>query len=132
MIVRNLYVDGACVGPSEANAIPVVDANAVAPASIPDQSFEPVAGRYAQIGQDCGGIELIQLSPSHTPNRRWARPSRGSSVPPVEDVLGADILERDDHYGMVARQSCYRKFFANNGSLQIQEYLPRMAAVSRR
>ena len=111
MIVSYLDFDGTCVGPDEADAIPVVDANAVLPASVPGQSFQPVAGRYAEIAQDCGGIELVQLSLSHTPNCRRASTPRGSSVPPVENVLGAATLG-DNHDDMVARQSCYSNCFA--------------------
>ena len=103
MIVSYFDSDGTCVGPDEADAILVVDANAVLLASVPSQSFQPVAGRYAEIAHDCGGIELVQLSLSHTPNGSRTDQPRGSSVPPVEDFLGAAILERDDHDDMAAR-----------------------------
>ena len=103
MIVGYLDFDGTGVGPIEANAIPVVDANAVLPVSIPGQSLQAIAGRHAEITQDCGGIELVQLALGHTPNVRRTDPPRSSSVTPVEDVLGAAILERNNHDDMVAR-----------------------------
>lgn len=103
MIVGYLDFDGAGIGPDEANAIPVVDANAVLPAAVPGQSLQSVAGRYEEITQDCGGIKLVQLPLSHAPNSGRTDPSRASSVTPVEDVLSAAISERNNHNDMIAR-----------------------------
>ena len=93
MVVGYLHFGRTWVGPDETDPIPVVDANAVLPASVPGQSFKPVAGRYAEVAQYSGGIELIQLSLSHAPNSGRTGPPRRSSVAPVEDVLGATIPE---------------------------------------
>ena len=49
MIVGYLDFDGAGVCPDEADAIPVVDANAVLTDSVSGQSLQAVAGRYAEI-----------------------------------------------------------------------------------
>ena len=90
MVVDYLDFVGTGIGPDEADAIPVVDANAILPITVSGQSLQTVAGRYAEIVQDCGGIELVQLSTSYTPNsrgqarlaRRVLRPLKTSSVPP--------------------------------------------------
>ena len=103
MIVGYFDFYGTSFGPDEADAILVVDANAVLPASVPGQSLQSIAGRYTKIAYDCGGIELVQLSLSHTPNGRGTDTSRVSSVTSVEYVLGAAILERNNHDDMIAR-----------------------------
>ena len=108
MIVSYLDFDGTGIAPDEADTIPVVDTNAVLPATVSGQSLEPIAGRYAEIIQGRGGVELVQLPPSHTQDIRGTDPSCPSSVTPVEDVLSATILERNDHNNMIARYSCYQ------------------------
>ena len=52
MIVSYLDLDRTGISPDEADAIPVIDANAVLPASVSGQSLEPIAGRHAEIIQD--------------------------------------------------------------------------------
>ena len=103
MIIGYLDFGGTGLGPDEANAIPVVDANAVLTAAVPGQALQSVAGRYAKITQNRGGIELVQLPLSHAPNGRRTDPSRTSSVTPIEDVFGAVIQERNNHNDMIAR-----------------------------
>ena len=59
MVVNYLDFGGARVGPHEADAISLVDADAVLPPSISGQPFETVARRYLKIAQYGGGIELV-------------------------------------------------------------------------
>ena len=59
MIVSYFDVGGARVGPYEADAILVVDANVVFAASISSQSLKPVTRRYAKVAQNSGRIELV-------------------------------------------------------------------------
>ena len=54
MIVDDLYVFGTVVSPAEADAILVVDSDAVLSAAISFQGLEPVARRDAQIVKDGG------------------------------------------------------------------------------
>ena len=93
MVVNYLDSGGACIGPHEADAVSFVDANTVLPPSISGQPFETVARGYSKIAQCGGGIELVQLALSHSPNRHGACPQRHLSGSPVEDILSTAVLE---------------------------------------
>lgn len=93
MVVRYLDFGRARISPNETDEIPIVYSNAKLPASISNQSFEPVARRNAEIAQNGCGIELIQLSLGHTPDGIGTGPPRVSSIPAVEDVLGGAVPE---------------------------------------
>ena len=93
MIVSYLHFSGASVSPYETETIPVVDADAVLPSSIPGKLLKPIARRYTKISQDIRRVELIQLTLGHFPYRRRTHPLRCSSGAPVENVFGAAALE---------------------------------------
>ena len=93
MIVSYLHFSGASVSPYETETIPVVDADAVLPPSIPGKLLKPIAKRYAKISQDSRRVELIQLTLGHSPYRRRTRPPRRSSGAPVEYVFSGAVLE---------------------------------------
>jgi hypothetical protein len=93
VIVSYLHFRGASVSPHETETIPIVDADAVLPPSIPGKLLKPIARRYTKVSQDSHRVELIQLTLGHSPYRRRARPLRRSSGAPVENVFNAAILE---------------------------------------
>ena len=119
MVVGDLNFVWTSICPDETYAILVVNANAVLPSSIPAQSFEVIAGWNTKVVDGCGGIQLVQLSPCHAPNRLRTRTSGVSSVPAVKDIFGACIVERYDHDDMIARRSCYQQLYQNDGGLVV-------------
>ncbi len=70
MIIHNLDVPGAGLRPPEAQAISVVDPNAVLAEPIALERFEPIAWGNAEIFEVSGDLELTELSPRHRFNRR--------------------------------------------------------------
>ena len=93
MVVSYFNADGARVRPYETDAVLIVDANTVFPASVASQSLEPVARRYTKIAQDGGGIELVKLSPGYFQYRLRTRSLRRSSGTTVENILRTAVLE---------------------------------------
>lgn len=90
--VGELYLIWTRIFPDEADAILVVDADAVLPSSIPAQSFQPIAGRDTEVANGCGGIQQVQLPPGHALNRLGTSTSRVSGVPAVENVALACVV----------------------------------------
>jgi len=95
MIIDDLDVTRAAVGPDEADAPLVVDPNAVLTRSSAPQRFQPVPRRGRQIAQNLGVVQLPQLALSGTLNVR-AYPAREAAM---EQRLSVPIGERADHRG---------------------------------
>lgn len=93
MVVSYFDADGARVRPYETDAVLIVDANTVFPASVASQSLKPVARGYAKIAQDGGGIELVKLSLGYSPYRLRTCSPRHSSRTTVENILRTAALE---------------------------------------
>jgi hypothetical protein len=68
VVVHNLYIFRACVGPTEADSVLIVDSDAVLAEAITFQCFKTVARRNAQILQHSGNLELSKLSSSNVLN----------------------------------------------------------------
>src|SRR5688572_24412769 len=85
MIVRNLYILRASIGPPKHNPPPIVDADRVLASKGPFQRFQPVSRRRLQSGQDTGGIHHDQLTP------RGVRNVRRKSF--------RELPSRQDHFG---------------------------------
>ena len=65
MIIHDLNVlcHGNC--PTKTNPELIVYTDAVLPGTITFQGFKPVAGRYPQVAQLTGDLQLPQLAPRH-------------------------------------------------------------------
>ena len=97
MIVRDLDPFRTLVRPEEADAILIIDSDAVLTFSIPGQGLQLVAGRHGQGGEGYRGVELIQLALGDAPDSLRARfPGclRGLSI---EDILRSLVVKRNDH-----------------------------------
>jgi hypothetical protein len=62
VIVHDLDLGGAAVGPHEAEAVLVVDADGVLALPVAAQRLEPVAGRNTEIVESTRHVELAQLA----------------------------------------------------------------------
>lgn len=62
MIINDLDVVRVTVAPDNANAISVVNPNAVLASPVPLQPLQAVAGNYRQVAELMGGVQLFQLS----------------------------------------------------------------------
>jgi hypothetical protein len=89
VIVNDFDIDGAVLGPDEADAPLLIDANAVLPFSIALQGLETIAWRHLQVIKNQGPIQLRNL-----PKRRAldVRPTLDSLA--VEQGFGVFALER--------------------------------------
>lgn len=65
MVIRDFHAEGVPILPDKANTKLVVDADAVLPAAIALQGFQPMAWRNSHEVQRGGGMELGQLAPGH-------------------------------------------------------------------
>jgi hypothetical protein len=62
VIVDDLHVVSVPFVPDEADAVLIVDPNAVLPASVAHERLEPVAGKRRQVAKLPSSMELLQLS----------------------------------------------------------------------
>jgi hypothetical protein len=93
VIVRNLNVVGIVVSPHEADAVSVVDANAVLACAVAAQDFKAISGWNQKIFQDRGSVKHLEFL-----QRRLSEACR--NVPRVHFVpqpLGIGIPEALDH-----------------------------------
>ena len=92
MVVHNFYVFRAGICPAKADSELIVDPNAVLASAIPDQGFQSIARRHAQVLKAFGDLQLAQF------------PACGSfnvHVTPyaltIRECFGLRAFERDDH-----------------------------------
>ena len=93
MVVHNFNVDWAIRRPAEANAPLIVDPNAELPLAVAFQSLQPIARRRSQVCQPNCGIELVELTQSHSLERP---PPRRTQVL-AKQALGSCVGEAPDH-----------------------------------
>lgn len=67
MVVYDLNLIRFALNPGEANAVPIIDANAALAFPVTFESLQLVAGWYSQLFQGIDGIELVELSYRHAP-----------------------------------------------------------------
>ena len=65
VIVSDLYVIGAFIGPNEANSVLVINAYTLLPFPITPKCFQVVSRRYTQIVKGHSSFELIELPDSY-------------------------------------------------------------------
>src|SRR3546814_16789654 len=61
MVVDDLYVFDAAVGPGEADPPLIVDTDAVLSRSVALQSFQPIARRCATVVEDASAMHVVEL-----------------------------------------------------------------------
>ena len=93
MVVGDLHVVGPSLGPREADAVLVVDANAVLTSPRSFEFLKPVSWRTQEILQLSGRLEIVELSLGDVPYRAWATVASGAAVDVVEHIFGPAVPE---------------------------------------
>jgi len=97
MVIRDLDLVGISGLPTKANAVLLIDPNAVLPPSLASQAFESVTRRDGQISQVADPANLIEFPPSGGPQPlRTGSPGR-RGIRPVKDILRLSVPERAYH-----------------------------------
>lgn len=97
MVIDDLHVGHALVGPHEAQPPLVVDADAVLALAVAAQRFQPVAGRAAQEVQSLRRVQLRQLALGHAVDVGEA-----AGLAAGEQALRVRTLEREGRHGLRA------------------------------
>ena len=101
VIIYNLYGSRPALGPDETDPVLVVDANAVLPASVPTQCFEPTATRLPQVRNRAGRVQVVEFAARNTTQLLWTAGPRCPRRTAGEQVLGTAIAEGLDHRASV-------------------------------
>lgn len=92
MVVHNFNLGRARRSPAKTDPELIVHPDAVLALTVTPQRFETVAGRYAEIVDPAGDLQLPQLAP-----RDGLDVHEPSHPPAVGEGLGVSALEGDDH-----------------------------------
>jgi hypothetical protein len=93
VIIHDLHIVGIPVVPDEADAVLIVNPNAVLSAPVAREGLEPVAWEGCQITEFLGCIQLLELplsDPSH--------PLEPAAEPAREERLSVGVVERPNHF----------------------------------
>jgi hypothetical protein len=93
VVIRNLYITSVPFAPNKADAILIVDANAVLPGPIPAQRLQLISRRHFQVIERNGRIQNRQLVESSAPQIR----RKSSAFPRLPQSLGFLIPETQNH-----------------------------------
>jgi hypothetical protein len=113
MVVGNLDVEGVSILPAEADAVLVVDSDAVLPFSVALQGFELVAGNRGQIAQRGCAVQMEQLA-----DRDLLDCVKLSRELLLEDLFRCNVSKRTNHvlivyrYGMNVKEEATLPYFA--------------------
>ena len=75
VVVRDFDLVGIATLPSEADAVLIVDADAVLPAAVATQALQAVPGRDRQIADTLHTVELVELALGDSPELLRAGPT---------------------------------------------------------
>jgi hypothetical protein len=106
MIVHYVDVLWPLRQPTKANAILLIDPNAVLASTIPSQDLEPIARRHPEIARFLSRINLVKLPPGNPPQRLGTCLAGHGGVETVEDVFRSAVCKAADHIHMIARLPC--------------------------
>ena len=93
VVVDQLDIFGACVGPGEADPPLLVDPDAVRAGAIALQLFESISRRDPQVAENLGGVEDQQLAEGDS----LGAVVKLADALPHPDPLGLLVSERPDH-----------------------------------
>jgi hypothetical protein len=99
MVVYDFHIVGVAVPPHEANAILIIDSDAVLALALAVQSLQPVSGRHTQIIQRHGGMQQEELL--HCPHFQIG--GNPSASPRLPKLLRIRIPEACYHGAIVLR-----------------------------
>jgi hypothetical protein len=93
VVVHNLDIVSAAVAPAKADAVLIVDPDAVLPGALPLQGFESIARTGKKIAQSSRAVQGVQ-SPA---GNRFDICETGDPLPLPEKPLGVGAAERLNH-----------------------------------
>jgi hypothetical protein len=99
MVVDDFHVVGVAISPLEADAILIIDSDAVLTFALAVQSLQPVSGRYTQIIQRHGGMQQEELF--QCPHFQIG--GNPSTSPRLPKLLRIRIPEACNHEGIILR-----------------------------
>jgi hypothetical protein len=92
VVIHDFDIVGVSFVPTKADAVPIVDSDAVLSDAVPFQGFEPVAGPGQKIAQRCRDVERVQTAA----RSGFDVYETGSPLSP-EQPFGILAAERLDH-----------------------------------
>lgn len=113
VVVDDLDGISGAITPDEAEAVLIIDPDAVLTAAISEEGFEAVPGRDSQIIEAGSHLKLEELAAGY--------PLEGDEPPDADTVgqgLGVRTAERSDHAAMVTRNVSISAIAARFGCLQ--------------
>ena len=111
MVVDDFHVVGFVLPPHEADAVLIVDPDAVTALALPVQRLQPVSGRHPQIIQRHGGMQQEELL--ECPHSQVA--GNPSASPRSPKLLRIRIPEARYHATILPRYSSIVKHYENRG-----------------
>src|ERR1700754_2951626 len=99
VVVHDLDVLGAGVGPGEADPPLVVDPDAVLTLAVTPENLQPVAGWRPEIVEVHRGVEVAQLPERRSEYSGVVRPDTLA----LPEPLGVPVPERPDHASSITR-----------------------------
>lgn len=88
MVVDNLHVRGTSRRPAEANAVLVVDTDAVLSDSVRSQLLEPIGWWGSQVIEHMGLVQLVEFTTCHLPQGLRTCMPRRLGISGIEDGPG--------------------------------------------
>lgn len=98
MVVHDLDIFRSGFRPAKANSPLVVNANAVLTGAIAFQGLKAVAGRYSQVSETSGDLELPHLA-----SRDGSETREATDADTCGEGFGVRTLEGSDHSPIVTR-----------------------------
>lgn len=92
MIVHNLHIVGISIAPDEADAVLIVDPDAVLATAVTSKRLQAVSRERCEIAQLGGCVELLECPLSHACNLLQT-----AAEPADRQVLSFVVLERPNH-----------------------------------
>lgn len=92
VVVHDLNILGVAIHPNEADAVSIVDPDAVLSSPVAGQRFEPVSGKCRQVSKCARCVDLLQLPLGHPRDLLQT-----SAEVAGKQRLGLGVLERPDH-----------------------------------
>ncbi len=94
VIVHDLNIEGIGFSPNKAQAVLVIDANAVLPLAISRQRLKTISARYGQVRNTRCPVQCGELSQRHAPQVGWD----ASTLPRLPKQLSIGVFEALDHW----------------------------------
>ena len=87
VIVNNFHLYRTSLRPDEADAVPLVDANAELTAPVPAEGFKLVSRRNPKVVEIDNRIQLVEFANGNGPEVSGARLARMPGVSTIEDIV---------------------------------------------